>query len=201
MTLAERIAELVEQHGSLRATARVLDCDAGYLSRLQSGEKDNPDDWLLRRMKLRRVVNYERTDAATPADGLEYAVHELLRRCDDADDAGLSTLSTTYVREVLSAIGLKGVAMLERQEDFCGVQQTVAGRETSHGTKYQIASWTCPNCGKPCSCIHVDGEWCHGDALSISFGPEKDADGTWTRHHKCGACWLAAAPSTPENER
>jgi hypothetical protein len=71
MTLADRIAELIAQHGSLRAAARVLDCDAGYLSRLQSGEKDNPDDWLLRRMKLRRVVSYERTDTVDPTACLE----------------------------------------------------------------------------------------------------------------------------------
>jgi hypothetical protein len=51
MTLAERIAELIAQHGSLRAAARVLECDPGYLSRLQSGEKDNPEDWLLRAYK------------------------------------------------------------------------------------------------------------------------------------------------------
>lgn len=69
MTLAERIAELVTQHGSLRAAARVLECDAGYLSRLQSGEKDNPEDWLLRRMKLRRIVTYERTDGVGGNDG------------------------------------------------------------------------------------------------------------------------------------
>ena len=43
-----------------------------------------------------------------PAEGLEYAAHELLRRCDDADDAGLSTLSTKYVREVLHARGVSG---------------------------------------------------------------------------------------------
>lgn len=61
MTLAERIAELVEQHGSLRAAARVLDCDPGYLSRIQRGEKVAPEGWLLRRMGLRRVVAYERT--------------------------------------------------------------------------------------------------------------------------------------------
>lgn len=66
MTLAERIAELIEQHGSLRAAARVLECDAGYLSRLQSGEKDNPEVWLLRRMNLRRVVSYERTAPLPP---------------------------------------------------------------------------------------------------------------------------------------
>ena len=63
MTMLQvRIAELIKQHGSLRAAARVLECDAGYLSRLRSGEKDTPEDWLLRRMKLRRVVTYERTD-------------------------------------------------------------------------------------------------------------------------------------------
>jgi hypothetical protein len=64
VTLQQRIAELIEQHGSLRAAARVLECDPGYLSRLQSGEKDNPEEWLLRRMKLRRVVTYECTDAS-----------------------------------------------------------------------------------------------------------------------------------------
>lgn len=58
MTLQERIKQLIAMHGSLRATARVLQCDSGYLSRLQSGEKDNPDELLLRRMGLRRVVTY-----------------------------------------------------------------------------------------------------------------------------------------------
>lgn len=65
--LRKRIAELIEQHGSLRAAARVLMVDPGYLSRLASGEKDDPGDDLLRRMKLRRVVAYERT-ACTGAD-------------------------------------------------------------------------------------------------------------------------------------
>lgn len=65
--LRERISDLIEQHGSLRATARVLMVDAGYLSRLASGEKDDPGEDLLRRMKLRRVVSYERTDS-TGAD-------------------------------------------------------------------------------------------------------------------------------------
>jgi hypothetical protein len=60
-TLQSRIAELIEQHGSLRAVGRVLDCDAGYLCRLQSGEKKDPNDLLLRRMGLRQIVTYERT--------------------------------------------------------------------------------------------------------------------------------------------
>lgn len=59
-TLPGRIAELVAQHGSLRAVARVLECDAGYLSRLQSGEKTDPGAHLLRRMGLRQVTTFER---------------------------------------------------------------------------------------------------------------------------------------------
>jgi len=60
MTLPERIAELIKQHGSLRAAARVLGVDAGYLSRLASGEKVDPGILLLRRMGLRRIVTYKR---------------------------------------------------------------------------------------------------------------------------------------------
>jgi siroheme synthase (precorrin-2 oxidase/ferrochelatase) len=60
MTLQERIDELVQQHGSLRAVARVTEIDAGYLSRLRAGEKVNPEKDKLRRLGLRRVVSYER---------------------------------------------------------------------------------------------------------------------------------------------
>ena len=59
MTLQERIHELVAQHGSLRAVARVTGIDAGYLSRLRTGEKANPEKDKLRRLGLRRVVSYE----------------------------------------------------------------------------------------------------------------------------------------------
>lgn len=59
MTLQERIDQLVRQHGSLRAVARVIEIDAGYLSRLRAGEKARPGDVLLRKMGLRRVVTYE----------------------------------------------------------------------------------------------------------------------------------------------
>lgn len=57
--LGDRISELEKQHGSLRAAAKVLGCDAGYLSRLRSGEKDNPSAILLKRMGLKRVISYE----------------------------------------------------------------------------------------------------------------------------------------------
>jgi transcriptional regulator with XRE-family HTH domain len=59
MTLQERIEQLVERHGSLRAVARVTEIDAGYLSRLRSGEKANPEKDKLRRLGVRRVVTYE----------------------------------------------------------------------------------------------------------------------------------------------
>ena len=58
--LGGRISELEKQHGSLRAAAKVLGCDAGYLSRLRSGEKGNPSAILLKRMGLKRVIAYER---------------------------------------------------------------------------------------------------------------------------------------------
>lgn len=59
-TLEARIAALVELHGSLRAAAKSLDCDVGYLSRLARGEKLEPSSALLERMDLKRVVTYER---------------------------------------------------------------------------------------------------------------------------------------------
>jgi len=71
MTIKDRINELVEQHGSLRAVARVTEIDVGYLSRLRTGEKANPDKDKLRRLGLRRVVTFERlkqpnTNSGTP---------------------------------------------------------------------------------------------------------------------------------------
>ena len=39
--------------------ARVTEIDAGYLSRLRSGDKMNPEKDKLRRLGLRRVVIYE----------------------------------------------------------------------------------------------------------------------------------------------
>ena len=59
MNLAYRIGQLVQQHGSLRAVARVTEIDVGYLSRLRAGEKVNPEKDKLRRLGLRRVVSYE----------------------------------------------------------------------------------------------------------------------------------------------
>jgi len=58
MTLSERIGQLVEQHGSLRAAARDVGLDWAYLHRLRSGEKTNPSPETLRKLGLRRVISY-----------------------------------------------------------------------------------------------------------------------------------------------
>ena len=59
-TLPSRIAELSDEHGGLRALARSIRCDAGYLSRLASGSRVRPSKALLSRLGLREVVTYER---------------------------------------------------------------------------------------------------------------------------------------------
>ena len=58
--VAYRINALKIQHGSLRAAAKVLGCSVGYLSRLRSGEKENPSDILLKRMGLKCMIVYAR---------------------------------------------------------------------------------------------------------------------------------------------
>lgn len=81
VTLRSRIAELIEQHGSLRAAARVLDCDPGYLSRLQSGEKDDPGAHLLRRMGLRQTVTYDHL-SSTEVSPMRTLIEEMRQEPD-----------------------------------------------------------------------------------------------------------------------
>jgi hypothetical protein len=57
--LAERVEELVKEHG-VRGLARRLLTDPGYITRLRKGEKENPDDELLAEMGLGRITTYER---------------------------------------------------------------------------------------------------------------------------------------------
>lgn len=47
-----------EEHGSLRAAAKALGIDAGYLSRLKTGEKVNPSDEVLSALGLERVTYF-----------------------------------------------------------------------------------------------------------------------------------------------
>ena len=58
VTFGGRIAQLVEQHGSLRAVSRVTGVNAPYLCRLKNGEKLNPSDDTLRRLGMRRHIYY-----------------------------------------------------------------------------------------------------------------------------------------------
>jgi hypothetical protein len=59
MTLQDRVRQLVELHGGLRAAELFTDLDAGYLRRLLDGEKINPKKYVLDRLGVRRVITYE----------------------------------------------------------------------------------------------------------------------------------------------
>lgn len=60
VVMADRIDELIKRYGGLRATARALKLDAGYLSRLRSGNKMNPSTATLAILGLRRKGSFER---------------------------------------------------------------------------------------------------------------------------------------------
>jgi hypothetical protein len=62
VTIADRIDELAQQHGGLRAAAREVDCDAAYLYRLRRSEKSAPSDKVLAKLGLKRVVTYVREE-------------------------------------------------------------------------------------------------------------------------------------------
>lgn len=62
ISLAIEAAE--EEHGSLRAAAKALGIDAGYLSRLKNGEKLNPGDDVLAALGLERVTMYRAAPSA-----------------------------------------------------------------------------------------------------------------------------------------
>lgn len=57
-TVPLQIERISEAFGSLRRMADALDIDVGYLSRLKSGEKDDPSDEVLRKLGLIRIVTY-----------------------------------------------------------------------------------------------------------------------------------------------
>jgi LSD1 subclass zinc finger protein len=71
-------------------------------------------------------------------------------------------------------------------EDFFGAHLDRDPRDTASGTTYHVCKWICPGCGKACSYLEIDGEWCHGDSMVIQY-----RDGV--RSVKCSACWLASA--------
>jgi hypothetical protein len=55
--IPQRISQLVDRHGSLRAAARAISLDVGYLSRLKSGEKYNPSARVLKKLGIKKVVS------------------------------------------------------------------------------------------------------------------------------------------------
>lgn len=90
--LYERIKQLSDEHGSMRAAATALGIDAGYLSRLASGEKNEPSDDVLSRLGLCRSVSYSSLAApshppATEGDDRDAARYRFLRHADLDDMA------------------------------------------------------------------------------------------------------------------
>lgn len=57
--LQNRALELIEAHGSVRAAAAEIEVDYTYLYRLSRGERKDPSDEVLRKLRLRRIVSYE----------------------------------------------------------------------------------------------------------------------------------------------
>jgi hypothetical protein len=56
--VGQAVEAKIQQHGSLRAAARVMRVSAPYLCRFRHGQKRNPSDALLRKLGLRRVIEY-----------------------------------------------------------------------------------------------------------------------------------------------
>lgn len=62
ISIHNRIADLVRQHGTLQAVSRVLKIDCGYLSRLSTGEKQAPGEKVLRKLGLVKRTTYHRKE-------------------------------------------------------------------------------------------------------------------------------------------
>ena len=57
-TLSGRVRDLQDEHGGLRAAARAICVDCGYLHRMMSGEKTNPGNDVLGKLGLQKRVIY-----------------------------------------------------------------------------------------------------------------------------------------------
>lgn len=94
-TIAQRINELVAEHGSLVKAARHLDMDVAYLSRLRSGIKDAPSDETLARLGLAKRVTYTRADTEHPGPRAK------------RDRWGIASRSRTTLRDIANALAGK----------------------------------------------------------------------------------------------
>ncbi len=57
--IRRKIKVVVKEQGGLRPAARHLDINRSYLESLLDGTKNNPGDWYLRKLGLRRVTYIE----------------------------------------------------------------------------------------------------------------------------------------------
>lgn len=62
LTLSDRVIQLEQEHGSLRAAARKLGLDPGYLHKLKCGKKYTPSPATLGLLGLTRVITYVRQE-------------------------------------------------------------------------------------------------------------------------------------------
>jgi transcriptional regulator with XRE-family HTH domain len=60
-SLRSAVGDYIALHGGVREASRASGLDAGYLSRLWSGEKANPSTKTLEILKIKRTVSYEFT--------------------------------------------------------------------------------------------------------------------------------------------
>ncbi len=57
--IRRKIKEVVKEYGGLRPAARHLKIKYSYLGSLLGGTRNNPGDWYLRKLGLRRVTYIE----------------------------------------------------------------------------------------------------------------------------------------------
>ena len=57
--IRRKIKEVVKEYGGVRPAARHLKIKASYLGSLLDGTRNNPGDWYLRKLGLRRVTYIE----------------------------------------------------------------------------------------------------------------------------------------------
>ncbi len=57
--IRRKIKEAVKEYGGVRPAARHLKMKASYLGSLLDGTRNNPGDWYLRKLGLRRVTYIE----------------------------------------------------------------------------------------------------------------------------------------------
>lgn len=104
--IKSRVSELIAEHGTLRAAARSLNIDVGYLSRLEHGDKVHPSSETLAKIGLRDAgVKYQRlvflpTQPAAQATPEPDVAHLVASIKDDAKHAAyMAEIDNTDARD------------------------------------------------------------------------------------------------------